>query len=141
MNINQYQIGQVSTLSSVSIDTIRYYEKIGLIEKPIRSNGGFRKYSPQIVDKLNFIQQAQRLGFSLKEISHLLSLRVNRDSSCRKVKKQTEGKIADIERKILDLQKMKKALKLLAAECKGSGPTDDCPILRNLDIKNKKGVQ
>lgn len=127
--------GEVAKLSEVGIETVRFYENEGLIDEPPRRESGYRQYAYDVVRRIRFIKHGKDLGFSLKEISELLSLRVDPKSSCRDVKKRAELKIEDIENKINSLKRMKRALKKLADSCKGRGPTSECPILENLDKK------
>lgn len=126
-------IGQLARKAQVHVETVRYYERRGLFPQPLRRWSGYRQYSQDDLTRLQFIKHAQRLGFSLKEIAELLSLRVDPDTSCRDVKKRAETKIADIEVKIRTLEQMKKALSKLIASCRGRGPTSVCPILEALE--------
>ena len=126
-------IGQLARRAQVHVETVRYYERRGLLPQPIRQWSGYRQYSQDDVTRLRFIKHAQRLGFSLKEIAELLSLRVDPDTSCRDVKHRAEAKLADIEEKIRTLEQIKNALKQLVAACRGRGPTTMCPILEALE--------
>ena len=126
-------IGQLAGRTGVGVETIRFYERKGLIAEPPRSLAGFRHYAPDAVRRVRFIRQAKALGFSLKEIMELLSLRVESDSTCADVRATTEKKIAEIKGKIRGLKQMEKALARLAASCRGKGPLSDCPILDELD--------
>jgi len=126
-------IGQVAKRSGIGIETVRFYERKGLVEEPPRTDSGYRQYSEDVVARIRFIRRAKELGFKLSEISELLSLRVDPDTTCADVRKQTEFKIADVEDKIRVLQGIKTALKKLAASCVGTGPTSECPILEALD--------
>ncbi len=126
-------IGQLARKAQVHVETVRYYERRGLLPQPLRRWSGYRQYSQDDVIRLRFIKRAQRLGFSLKEIAELLSLRVDPDTSCHDVKQRAEAKLADIEAKILALEQMKKALKKLAASCRGRTATSVCPILEALE--------
>jgi len=125
-------IGQLAKRTNVNIETIRYYERRRLLPEPKRRESGYREYSTDDVIRLRFIKRAQELGFTLKEISELLALRVNSRTTCGKIKKQAEAKIADIEEKIRALNKMKAALAKLAASCKKGRPRTECPILEYL---------
>jgi len=128
--MNLLSIGQVAKRTAVTIDTIRYYENLGILPKPNRNlNSGYRQYNENIVERINFIRNAKELGFSLKEIKQLFALKVKSNSTCADVKKRAEMKIADIEEKIETLQKMNKALKKLVTQCKGKGPVGDCPVI------------
>lgn len=126
-------IGQLARNAGVNVETVRYYERRGLISRPPRPSSGYRRYSEDTLTRILFVKRAKELGFSLKEILELLSLRVNPDTTCGDVKRRAEVKIADIEEKIRSLQKIKKALTRLVALCKGQGPTGECPIMEVLD--------
>ena len=129
-------IGQLAKKAQVNVETVRYYERRGLLPEPPRRQSGYRQYSENDVSRLLFIKRAQTLGFTLKEILELLNLRVDPDTTCGDVKRRAEAKIADIEEKILALQKMKKALTKLASTCRGRGPTSECPILEMLSSED-----
>ncbi len=131
-------IGQVARKAGVGLETVRFYERKGLIEEPPRSQSGYRQYPELAVDRIRFIRRAKELGFSLKEISELLCLRVNPTATSADVRRQAEAKIADIEEKMRDLNRMKRALETLTAACCGQGPTSECPILEALDSKEDK---
>lgn len=126
-------IGRVARSAGLAIDTVRYYEHEGLIEKPARSASGYRNYHPDVIARLRFIRQAKELGFSLHEIKELLSLRVTPGKSCADVRARAEAKIADVEQRIAQLDRMKRALAKLATACSGRGPTSECPILEALE--------
>jgi len=126
-------IGQLAKRARVNVETVRYYERRGLIPEPPRRESGYRQYPEDAVARILFIKRAQELGFSLKEILELLSLRVDPDTTCRDVKRRAENKIADIEEKIETLRTMKNALTKLRDQCKGKGPTSECPILEALE--------
>jgi Hg(II)-responsive transcriptional regulator len=126
-------IGQVARQAGVGIETIRFYEREGLLEEPARGVSGYRQYPEQVVKRIRFIKRAQRLGFSLKEITELLLLRVDAQTTCEKVKQRTEAKIAEVERKLVELQRMRQALLKVASLCTGQGPASACPMLDALD--------
>jgi MerR family mercuric resistance operon transcriptional regulator len=130
-------IGQLAKKAQVNVETVRYYERRGLIPRPPRRESGYRQYSQDAIARIQFIKRAKELGFSLNEISELLSLRVALDTTCGDVKRQAEIKIADIEEKIRTLQRIKKALTKLVALCSGHGPTSECPIMEVLDTKEE----
>ena len=130
-------IGQVAKRSGIGLETVRFYERKGLVEEPPRADSGYRQYPEDVVARIRFIRRAKELGFKLKEISELLSLRVDPGTTCADVRKQTDLKIADVEEKIRVLQGIKTALKKLAASCVGTGPTSECPILEALDSQEK----
>ncbi len=130
-------IGQVAKRSGIGIETVRFYERKGLVEEPPRTDSGYRQYPEEVVARIRFIRRAKELGFKLSEISELLSLRVDPDTTCADVRKQTEFKIADVEDKIRVLQGIKTALTRLAASCVGTGPASECPILEALEGQEK----
>lgn len=130
-------IGQVAKKAGVNIETIRYYERRGLIPEPKRRESGYRQYTDEAVRRIRFIKRVQKLGFSLKEIAELLSLRVSPSTTCAEIKSKVESKIAEIDAKIRALRQMKKALKDLSDRCVGgSAPSSDCPILESLEFDN-----
>jgi MerR family copper efflux transcriptional regulator len=117
----------------VNVQTIRYYERRGLLPRPERAPSGYRKYSEDAIRRLRFIKQAQALGFSLSEIEELLSLRLQAGATCGDIRKRARHKIATVNRKISELQRIKNALSALAKACRGKGPTSECPILEALE--------
>jgi MerR family copper efflux transcriptional regulator len=126
-------IGQVARRAGVGVETVRFYEREGLLEEPPRRASGYRQYSEQVVTRLRFIKRAQQLGFSLKEITELLQLRVDAQTSCEEVKLRTEAKLAEVEGKLVELQRMRHALLQVHSLCTGQGPTGRCPMLEALD--------
>jgi MerR family copper efflux transcriptional regulator len=131
--MDMLSIGQVARRAGVGVETVRFYEREGLLEEPPRRASGYRQYSEQVIARLHFIKRAQQLGFSLKEITELLLLRVDAQTSCEEVKGRTEAKIAEVERKMVELQRMRQALLQVASLCIGQGPTGRCPMLEALD--------
>ena len=128
------RIGAVATRAEVNIQTVRYYERRGLLPKPPRTESNYRLYSEDSVRRVRFVKRAQELGFSLKEIKELLALRINSRGTRAQVRERAEAKITDIEEKIRSLRALKKTLVGLTAACCGSrGPVSDCPILEALD--------
>lgn len=121
--------GQVAQAAKVNIQTIRYYERRGLFPKPRRTPAGYRQYPEDVVGRLRFIKHAQELGFSLQEIQELLGLRVHDGAACDAVERKTRQKIAIVEQKVRDLQRMGRTLKRLAAACTARRATEPCPIL------------
>jgi MerR family transcriptional regulator, copper efflux regulator len=126
-------IGQLAKQAGVGVETIRFYEREGLIARPERRPSGYRQYTPDAVRRVRFIRHAKELGFALKEVQELLELRVDPVSSCAHVREHAQAKIADIEARIAALERMKAALARLARSCRGRGPTSECPILEELD--------
>ncbi len=124
---------EAARLGGVNVETIRYYERYGLVPKPPRTTAGYRIFSDDAVKRLRFIKHAQELGFSLKEIKELLNLRVRRGSSCADVRKKAEAKIADVDEKVRRLQEIRAALVELTDACSGRGLVDTCAILQALN--------
>lgn len=128
-------IGQLAGRAGVGIETIRFYEREGLLAEPARKESGYRQYSDDVVDRLRFIKRAKDLGFSLKEIAELLAMGVAPGTTCADVKKRAEAKIADIEEKIRSLRRIKQALVKVTKQCTGRGPISECPILDFFDCR------
>lgn len=132
---NLLTIGRLSKMSHVSIDTIRYYEKLGLIRPESRSSSGYRFYTEETMLRIRFIKKAQNLGFTLKEIKELLRLKYDPDDkTCNEVKKTAEKKLTEINEKIRILQGIKHVLDELILSCKKNKQTGECPILKSLDL-------
>ena len=131
-------IGQVAKRAGVGIETIRYYERRGLLEAPRRRDSGYRVFSQNEIRRLIFIREAKALGFTLAEIEDLLALRTDTRSGCREVQALGRAKILEVEKKIAVLQKMRRVLKKLVTQCPGEGPKNDCPILDALDGDTQK---
>jgi len=125
-------IGQVAREAHVGLETIRFYERQGLIESPPRSPSGYRAFPPGTVVRLHFIRTAKDLGFTLKEIRELLSLEVDPVGSCPETRAIAESKIDDIDRRIRSLERMRRALRGFVASCETREPTSECPILESL---------
>src|SRR6185436_5745623 len=98
-------IGQVAKLAGVGVETIRFYEREGLLNKPKRKQSGYRLFGPEVVRRIRFIKSVKELGFSLKEIRELLFLRVDSKGTAAEVKKRVDSKIEQIDRRIYDLKK------------------------------------
>ncbi|MCK5656361.1 MAG: MerR family transcriptional regulator [Syntrophobacteria bacterium] len=130
-------IGQLAKKAEVNIQTVRYYERRGLLPDPPRRESGYRQYSLSDLARLRFIKHAKELGFSLRETMELLTLRVDPNTTCTNVKKRAEAKLVDVEDKILALQRIKEALTHLVGLCRGRGPTSECPILEALEATNQ----
>lgn len=131
-------IGKLAKKAGVNVDTIRYYEKQGLIPKPQRTESGYRQYTRDSVKRMLFIKRAKGLGFTLKEISELLSLRFDQDARCRDIKDLAKSKMSDIKEKIELLQQIKTALIKLIKACNENQHTDACPILQALSIDEEE---
>jgi MerR family transcriptional regulator, copper efflux regulator len=126
-------IGQVARLCDLGVETVRFYEREGLIEPPPRKASGYRQYPQETVSRLRFVRRAKDLGFSLQEIRELLALRDNPAASAREVKRRAEDKLADIEARLADLERMRTALLGLTQSCHGRGSVVTCPIIEALN--------
>jgi Hg(II)-responsive transcriptional regulator len=126
-------IGEVASEAGVHIETLRYYERRGILPRPPRTASGYRAFSDDDVRRVRFIKRAQALGFSLREVEELLTLRARPGRSCAKVQVKAQSKIADIDVKLQQLSAMRDALTRLVATCARRGATSACPILESLD--------
>jgi DNA-binding transcriptional MerR regulator len=112
------RIGQVAHKTGLSIDTIRFYEKQGLLKRSPRTEGGFRLFGSGEIEALKFVRKAQELGFSLSEIRELLVLRAEHVPACSHVKELLDQKLTAVEKKIMELQSLERSLKLALRKCK-----------------------
>lgn len=126
-------IGRIAKQAGIHIETIRYYERRGLLPAPPRTHSGYRLYDVESVGRLRFIKRAQALGFTLVEIGDLLALRVDAETSCDVVRSRAERKVADVTEKIRSLQAIQGALAELIAACALGGPEGECPFLASLE--------
>lgn len=124
-------IGVLSRRTGCHIETIRFYEKIGILPKPRRTESGRRVYGPELVRRLSFIRRTRELGFTLDEVRALLRLADARDVPCSEVRDMAVAHRADIQAKIADLRKLKKVLDTLIAECE-AGDQSSCPLIETL---------
>jgi DNA-binding transcriptional MerR regulator len=131
MNSGDLRIGEVATRSGVSIDTIRYYERRKLLPRAERSRGGFRLYTPEAVERLRFIKQAQEIGLSLDEIGDLLA--TGGAAECRKVRDLLRAKLEDVDARMEAMRKFRRSLANHLAACerelKERGNTARCPVV------------
>ncbi len=127
------KIGEVARRSGVAVETVRFYEKQGLLDEPPRSYSGYRQYAEEAVARLAFIQRSKGLGFSLREIEELIALRDRPETTSADVKARAEAKIVEIDRKLRDLRQMRETLTRLARSCSGEGPTSACIILNTIE--------
>jgi MerR family mercuric resistance operon transcriptional regulator len=133
-------IGEVAKAARVGVETVRFYEREGLIDPPARTRSGYRQYDREVVRRIRFIQHAKDLGFSLRQIGELLSLRAAPDGTCAAVRSHALAKIADIDGRIASLGAMRRALMRLADACAGAGPASECPFLEALDQENDHAI-
>jgi Hg(II)-responsive transcriptional regulator len=130
--------GEVAARAGVNVQTLRYYERRGLLKEPERRPSGYREYQPDAVQLIRFIKRAQELGFTLSEIEELLRLRSDQSASCSEVRAAAQAKIDDIDQKVRSLRAMKRALGVLVHSCRSDGSIRECPILEALDEKGRK---
>ena len=124
-----YTISKLAKEANVGVETVRFYERKGLLEQPIKPIQGYRQYTEQALSRLLFIKRAQYLGFTLAEISSLLILSA---SNCEDVQQLAEQKLAVIEDKLSDLLNLKESLVSLVSDCKNNPSDKDCPIIQSL---------
>lgn len=123
-------IGALARESGVGIETVRFYERKGLLPKPSRRASGYREYTPDDARRIRFIKRAQELGFTLREIQEILELGSSRRSTCSEVKKRADSKIAEVEAKMRDLRQMKKTLEEVSEACgDGKRALAECRVL------------
>jgi MerR family copper efflux transcriptional regulator len=127
------QIGEVASEAGVNIQTIRYYERMNILKPATRKESGFRLYEPDTVQNIRFIKHAQELGFTLKEIKELLTLRATTMGRCLRVKDKAEEKLVSIQDKLKLLKQMEKNLKKLINDCDSKKTSATCPILDGMD--------
>jgi len=126
------QIGQLARHAGVPIDTVRYYERNGILPPPERQSSGYRRYGDDDVSRLRFVRRAKGLGFTLVEIRELLALSGRRDDDMAGLKATASEKLADVEQKLEELTRIRDGLRTLVASCPGHGALDRCPILAAL---------
>lgn len=127
------RIGEVASEAGVGVETLRFYERRGLLEEPPRTGSGYRAYGRGAVRRVRFIRRAKELGFTLREIDELLALSCDEGATCADVRRRAEAKVADVEERIRRLAAIRDALVDLAARCHGDAPASDCPFLDRLD--------
>lgn len=127
------RIGEVAKRTGVSVETVRFYEREGLLAKPARLPSGYREYPEEVLYRIRFIKRAKKLGFSLKGIAELLALRHDPSRSACEVREAAERLIAEIEERISTLELMRSSLVELTRACTGAGTTRECSILDALD--------
>lgn len=125
-------IGKLATQAGVAVDTVRFYEREGLLPAPPRLDSGYRLYPADAVKRLRFIRRAKTLGFTLPEIGELLALSAPR-ADVRKVKRAAQGKLQLLDDKIAELERIRAGLRQLVEHCPGHGDSGDCPILNALN--------
>ena len=129
--MSTFNIGQLAKRAGVPIDTVRYYERNQLLAPAGRLESGYRRYGEAQLKRLRFIRRAKALGFSLAEIRELLALSEGR--SVAKVKRAAEARLADVEQRLAELERIRDALRTLVSACPGHGRAEACPILNALN--------
>lgn len=125
-------VGRLARRLGLGTETLRYYERLGLIRPARRTAANYRLYGPDAERRLVFIRRAQALGFSLDDIRELLSLHERAGATAAEVKRLTAARAREVEAKLRDLERMREGLAALAAACSGEGPACECPILAAL---------
>lgn len=133
----EHTVGQLAKVVGVNVQTLRYYERLKLLTPSARKSSGYRLYGPSEVVRLRFIKNAQALGFTLREIGELLSLRVSSRARCGDVQRKAQAKLQQVETKMRDLRTLAKGLRGLVQACQAGRPTDRCPILNSLEQKRR----
>jgi MerR family copper efflux transcriptional regulator len=133
-------IGRLARESGVGVETIRFYERRGLIEQPERPRSGYRKYSPETAARVKFIRNAKELGFSLREISELLALEADTEGGRVETRARTEAKIVEIDGRIASLRGLKRHLKELVETCRSGRRACRCPIMDTMKQERRRGT-
>ena len=128
-------IGQVAKQTGVTVEAVRFYEKQGLIAAPQRTDAGYRQYPLDAVKRVQFIQRAKEAGFTLKDIGELLALCQKPGTSCADIKLRATQKIAEVDHKIHDLNRIRDSLGRMVLKCSGRGELSGCPILEELELE------
>jgi MerR family transcriptional regulator, copper efflux regulator len=134
--MNAMKIGEIARRSGIGIETIRYYEREGLLQEPQRRPSGYRQYDEATLERLDYIRRAKELGFTLSEIRELLELSFAAHKGYEHIQQKAEAKLADIEDKIRSLQKMRRSLNGVLARCKAKNSAEDCPLVHKTRRKS-----
>ena len=132
------KIGQAAVEAGVNVQTLRFYERRGLLTPPKRRESGYREYDPEAVRLVRFVKRAQELGFTLKEVQELLRLREDQKASCTEVRSAARSKVEDIDSKVKTLRAIRRALGTLINSCTSDGSTRYCPILEAIEATEVK---
>jgi len=133
----KFKIGDIAKQAGLNIETIRFYERRGLILPVARTGAGYRIYDENALSRLRFIKNAKEIGFTLKEIDELLKLKINPKSKCGDIRKRAEKKLQIIHAKMAVLESIRKVLKKLIEDCQSGLPTEACPILKSMEREKK----
>jgi MerR family copper efflux transcriptional regulator len=132
------RIGELAERTGVSVQTVRYYERRGLLPKPDRTTSGYRAYDTGDLQRLGFILRAKTLGFTLSEIAELLDLRVDPHSTADDVRRRAREKIADVEARMRDLRQIRRVLSRLVESCEGRGAPDECALMHAIEADDRR---
>lgn len=133
-----FTISKAARAADVNVETIRFYERRGLINQPRTPAQGYREYPPETVEQIRFIRQAQEIGFALRDIQELLALRTDPEGDCADVRLRAVAKLDDVNAKIDQLRTVKHALETLIAACPGQGALGSCSILNEITSYNAR---
>lgn len=131
---NGLTIGQLAERAGIGVETVRYYEKEGLLDQPRRPIGSVRRYGREALERLAFVHEAKELGFTLKEIRDLIELRSNPQTDAAAVRGRAVAKLSQIERKLMQFDRMRATLRDLLSRCPGAGGLGECPIVQALTV-------
>ncbi len=133
------RIGQVAARSGVSVDTLRYYERLGLVPKPTRTQSGYRLYEERVVERIGFIKRAQRFGFTLEEIKRMLSLEIADPRTCEQVLKMIEHKLEDLDQQYEQLKRLRRELSAYRIACQRAiAGRKGCPVMEDLILPQRQ---
>ena len=130
---------EVAERSGIGLEALRFYERRGLVPEPPRAANGYREFPVETVARVRFIRRAQQIGFSLEEIAELLGLRVDADVDCEEVRGRAEAKLAEVEGKLRDLERIRTTLEELVGKCLDQSSSGECPILAALEPAEASG--
>jgi MerR family copper efflux transcriptional regulator len=133
VNVAALSIGELARRAGVNVQTVRFYEREGLLPRPPRTASGYRAFPGDAVGRVRFIRRAKGLGFSLREISDLLHVRTHPETACADARRRADAKIADIDARIRTLRAMRSELAVLSKACAGTKRHQCCPLLRRLE--------
>ena len=133
--MSELRTGELAKQAGVNVESLRFYEREGLLPEPPRRPSGYRRYPADAVARVRFIKRAQELGFSLAEIRELLFIGTDPEGTCGEVKQHVDAKSYAVQKKIADLQRIEQALHELAERCPENTTSDQCPILQSLELK------
>ena len=131
--MTELTIGKIAERAGVGVETVRFYERKGLIDQPRRPHRGYRVYPTEAIDRIRFIRRAQKLGFSLADAAELLELRADPDADCGKVQNRAAAKLEDVRNKIAHLNRIEAALERVVDACPGQGTLDCCSIMAAME--------